>query len=164
MAIEYSVKKHTDVRMGYAISQDYGEHMVSLKIDEATDNGRIVKVGKMVSLDQYEIDTDAVSVEGYIFDKEASSGLWLVVFTKVPDDLTAMIYQKPLIEEESPRILTSLGNFYNDPEDGPVRGYILHALDRWYLSDKGFGGVAPQKGCTFTSVVDGKPVLVAPQS
>lgn len=153
MAIKYSVDKHTVCKLGGLLAQKYGEYNVSLKITEDTDNGRIVKVGKMDSLDLYTTEA-ATTIGAYIFD-QAADGTWLVVITSVPDDLTALIYQKPLINEESPRKLTSIANFYNDPEDGAVRGYILHALDRFYLSDDGFNGT-PKKGATIEAIENGK--------
>ena len=153
MAIKYSVDKHTVCKLGGLLAQKYGEYNVSLKITEDTDNGRIVKVGKMDSLDLYTTEA-ATTMGAYIFD-QAADGTWLVVVTSVPDDLTALIYQKPLINEESPRKLTSIANFYNDPEDGAVRGYILHALDRFYLSDDGFSGT-PKKGATIEAIENGK--------
>lgn len=153
MAIKYSVDKHTVCKLGGLLAQKYGEYNVSLKITEDTDNGRIVKVGKMDSLDLYTTEA-ATTIGAYIFD-QAADGTWLVVVTSVPDDLTALIYQKPLINEESPRKLTSIANFYNDPEDGAARGYILHALDRFYLSDDGFSGT-PKKGATIEAIENGK--------
>ena len=119
MAIKYTVEKHTVCNPGNLIAENYGEHMVSLNITSATDNGRIVKVGDMETLDKYKVEA-ATTIGAYIFDKNAD-GTWLVVVTSVPDDLTALIYQKPIINEESPRALTSLSNFYNDPEDGRYR-------------------------------------------
>ena len=153
MAIKYTVEKHTICNPGNLIAENYGEHMVSLKITDATDNGRIVKVGDMESLDEYKVEA-ATTIGAYIFDKNAD-GTWLVVITSVPDDLTALIYQKPIIAEESPRNLTSFANFYNDPEDGAVRGYILHALDRFSLSDEGFEGT-PKKGAKIAAISNGK--------
>lgn len=153
MAIKYTVEKHTICNPGNLIAENYGEHMVSLKITDATDNGRIVKVGDMESLDEYKVEA-ATTIGAYIFDKNAD-GTWLVVVTSVPDDLTALIYQKPIIAEESPRSLTSFANFYNDPEDGAVRGYILHALDRFSLSSDGFEGT-PKKGAKITAISNGK--------
>lgn len=158
MAIKYSVDKHTVCKLGGLLAQKYGEYNVSLKITEDTDNGRIVKVGKMDSLDLYATEV-ATTIGAYIFD-QAADGTWLVVVTSVPDDLTALIYQKPLINEESPRKLTSIANFYNDPEDGAVRGYILHALDRFYLSDDGFSGT-PKKGATIEAIENGKLKITA---
>lgn len=156
MAISYTVEKHTVCEIGNLIAQNYGEHMVSLDITDPTDNGRIVKVGEMKSLDLYEVE-EATTIDAYIAMQNAN-GTWLVVVNGVSDDLTALIYQKPLINEESPRKLTSFANFYNDPEDGAVRGYILHALDRFSLSDEGFVGV-PAKGAKITSISDGKLVI-----
>ena len=158
MAIKYSVDKHTVCKLGGLLAQKYGEYNVSLKITDDTDNGRIVKVGKMDSLDLYATEA-ATTIGAYIFD-QAADGTWLVVVTSVPDDLTALIYQKPLINEESPRKLTSIANFYNDPEDGAVRGYILHALDRFYLSDDGFSGT-PKKGATIEAIENGKLKITA---
>ena len=158
MAIKYSVDKHTVCKLGGLLAQKYGEYNVSLKITEDTDNGRIVKVGKMDSLDLYATEA-ATTIGAYIFD-QAADGTWLVVVTSVPDDLTALIYQKPLINEESPRKLTSIANFYNNPEDGAVRGYILHALDRFYLSDDGFSGT-PKKGATIEAIENGKLKITA---
>ena len=156
MAISYTVEKHTVCEIGNLIAQNYGEHMVSLDITDPTDNGRIVKVGEMKSLDLYEVE-EATTIDAYIAMQNAN-GTWLVVVNGVSDDLTALIYQKPLINEESPRKLTSFANFYNDPEDGAVRGYILHALDRFSLSNEGFVGV-PKKGAKITSISDGKLVI-----
>ena len=153
MAIKYTVEKHTVCYLGGLLAQHYGEYTVSLKIDEATDNGRIVKVGEMDSLDQYKT-TAATTIDAYIYD-QAANGTWLVVVNSVSDDLTALIYQEPLINEEYPRTLTSIANYYNDPDDGPVRGYILHALDRFYLSADGFDGT-PKKGAKIAAIADGK--------
>lgn len=156
MAINYTLEKHTIASPDGLIASNYGEHMVSLNITENTDNGRIVKVGRMSSLDLYEVE-EATTIDAYIAMKNPN-GTWLVVVNSVPDDLTAFIYQKPLISEESPRSLAELSNFYNDPEDGAVRGYILHALDRFSLSDEGFVGT-PAKDAKITSISDGKLVI-----
>ena len=77
MAINYTVDKHTVCEIGNLIAQNYGEHMVSLNITDPTDNGRIVKVGKMTSLDLYEVE-EATAIDAYIAMKNAN-GTWLVV-------------------------------------------------------------------------------------
>lgn len=153
MASKFTRDKHTVCEIGNLIAQNYGEHMVSLNITADTDNGRIVKVGKMKSLDLYDVE-NATTINAYIYDK-ASNGLWLVVVDSVEDDKTALIYNKPLITYESPRELTLAENYYNDPADGAVRGYILHALDRFWLSTDGFEGT-PTKGASITSITNGK--------
>lgn len=156
MAVNYSVEKHTVCELGNLIAQEYGEHMVSLKITENIDNGRIVKVKDMISLDQYDYEA-ATTIDAKIVQQNPN-GTWLVLVKGVSDDLTALIYQKPLIAYESPSALTSLANWYNDPADGPVRGYILHALDRFSLSEEGFSGT-PKKGASITSISNGKLVV-----
>lgn len=158
MAIDYSVAKHTLVHPGNLISEKYGEHMVSIKIEDAIDNGAIVTIDKMVELDQWSYKPAVTGFSAYIFDQMVD-GTWLVVVDAVGNDKTALIYQKPLIAEESPRRLAMPENFYNDPEDGPVRGYIIHALDRWSVSEEGFSGT-PAKGKAITAIdADGKLIV-----
>ena len=156
MAIKMTVAKHTVAEPSGILARDYGAHMVSLNIKEDTDNGRIVKVGKMSSLDLYEVE-EATEINAYIAMKNPN-GTWLVVVDDVADGKTAFIYQKPLIAHESPRALTAISNFYNDPADGAVRGYILQPLDRFSLSNEGFVGT-PKEGATITSISDGKLVI-----
>ena len=157
MAINYTVEKHTVCNPGSLIASDYGRHIASVEIEEAIDNGRIVKVGNMTeSLDTFEMAT-ASEIDAYIA-MQGADGLWLVVVNDPKDVRNALIYQEPLIDEESPRALTLEENFYNDPEDGPVRAYLLDALDRFWLSDEGFSGT-PAVGSTITTITDGKLVI-----
>ena len=160
MAVDYSVTKHTLVEIGNSIAEDYGEHMVSLDISNETngiDNGRFVSVDKMTALDLWGYNAVADNtVSAYIVMQHPVSKLWLMVIDSVKDDKTAIIYQKPLIAEESPRQITNEENFYNIPEDGPVRGYIIHALDRFWISDNGFDGT-PAANAKITKFVNGKP-------
>ena len=156
MAIKYTVEKHTVCNPGSLIASDYGRHIASVEIDEAIDNGRIIKVGKMTSLDKYEME-DAATIDAYIA-LQGPDGLWLVVVNDPKDCRNALVYQKPLIDEESPRSLTLLQNFYNDPADGPVRAYLLDSLDRFWLSADGFSGT-PAAGATISTITDGKLVI-----
>lgn len=151
MAISYSAEKHTVCNPGSLIASNYGRHIVSLEITDDTDNGTIVKVGKMKSLDLFEIE-EATAIDAYIA-LQGANGLWLVVVNDPKD--TCLIYNKPLINEESPRRLTLESNYYNDPEDGAVRGYVLDNYDRFWLSDEGFEG-SPTVGATITTITDGK--------
>ena len=160
MAIQWNVTPHTKAAIGNSIAEDYGEHMVSLDISGETngiDNGRFVSVDKMIDLDLWSYnDVADNTVSAYVAMQHPVSKMWLVVIDSVKDDKTAFIYQKPLINEESPRQLTQEENFYNIPEDGPVRGYIVHALDRFWLSADGFDGT-PAANKTITKFVNGKP-------
>lgn len=157
MAIKYVTSKFQTAAQGNLLASDYGEHMVSLKIDEDTPNGYICKIGKMVSLDQFEIE-EAGDFKGYIALKGVD-GRFLVVVEET-DPLNAIIIEKPLIAAESPRDLTLEENFYNDPADGPVRGYQLHPVDRFWLSANGFSGT-PVVGKVITGITSGKPVVGA---
>lgn len=154
MAIKYDVTKFPQMEIGYLLAQDYGEHILSVEIDEDTPNGYIFKPGKMKSLDLWEKE-EATEIDAYIAMKDAS-GRFLVVVNDPKD--CAVIYQKPLINEESPRRLTQTSNFYNDPEDGAVRGYVLHKYDRFWLTEDAFSGT-PNVNSTITTVTDGQLVI-----
>lgn len=156
MAISYTVEKHTVCNPGSLIASNYGRHMASLNITDPTDNGRIVKVGEMKSLDLFEVE-EATEIDAYVAMKGAD-GLWLVVVNDPKDPRNCLVYQKPLINEESPRKLTSFANFYNDPADGAVRGYLFDNLDRFWLSEDGFEGT-PSVGAKITTITNGKPVI-----
>lgn len=151
--VKYTVDKHTVCEPAAMTARTYGKHMVSLNITEDTDNGRIVKVGEMEGLDNYKIE-EATTIDAYVAMKGAN-GLWLVVINEVKEPRTALIYQEPIVDIESPRKLASISNFYNDPADGPVRGYVLDELDRFWLSDEGFSGT-PDKGKKITTIENGK--------
>ena len=155
MAIRYKVDTFPIAKQGSLLASSYGEHMVSLDITEETPNGYICKVGKMKSLDLFEVE-EAGTFKGYIALKGAD-GMYLVVVEET-DPLNAVIIQQPLIKEESPRRLTLEKNFYNDPADGAARGYQLHPIDRiWYSADSFVG--TPVVGATISGVQGGKPVI-----
>ena len=156
MAVNFTVEKHTVAYIGNVVASHYGEHMVALNITEPTDNGRLVKVGIMESLDLFDVE-DVTAIDAYVAQKN-TNGTWLVVVNEVKDPRTALVYSEPIIDYESPRVLTQLSNFYNDPADGAARGYILHSLDRFSLSEDGFVGT-PTKGAKITAIQDGKPVI-----
>lgn len=155
MAIKYAIEKFPVAKQGNMLASNYGEHMVSLNIKQDTPNGYICKVGEMKSLDLFEVEEAGV-FEGYIALK-GEDGNYLLVVTKT-DPLNAVIISEPLINEESPRALTLETNFYNDPADGPARGYQIHPLDRFWLSADGFEGT-PTKGAKITKIQNGKPVI-----
>lgn len=151
MAIKYDVTKFPQMEIGYLLAQDYGEHILSVEIDEDTPNGYIFKPGKMKSLDLWEME-EATEIDAYIALKDAS-GRFLVVVNDPKD--CAVIYVKPLNNYESPRALAQASNFYNDPADGAVRGYVLHKYDRFWLTEDSFSGT-PVEGSTITTITDGK--------
>ncbi len=151
MAIKYAAEKFPQMEIGYLLAQDYGEHILSVNITEDTPNGYHFKPGKMKSLDNWDKE-DATEIGAYIALKDAT-GRFLVVITDPKG--VGVIYQKPLINVENPRALTLASNFYNDPEDGPVRGYMLHAQDRYWLTKDNFEGT-PVVGSEITTITNGK--------
>ena len=151
MAIKYAAEKFPQMEIGYLLAQDYGEHILSVNITEDTPNGYHFKPGKMKSLDNWDKE-DATEIGAYIALKDAV-GRFLVVITDPKG--VGVIYQKPLINVENPRALTLASNFYNDPEDGPVRGYMLHAQDRYWLTKDNFEGT-PVVGSEITTITNGK--------
>lgn len=153
MAIKYSAEKFPQMEIGYLLAQDYGEHILSVEISEDTANGYHFKPGKMKSLDLWKMET-ATEIDAYIALQDAS-GRYLVVINDPKG--ACVVYQKPLNNVESPRALASASNFYNDPEDGPVRGYVLHAHDRYWLTADNFEGT-PNVGDDITTITNGKLV------
>lgn len=154
MAIKYEVTKFPQMEIGYLLAQDYGEHILSVEITEDTANGYIFKPGKMKSLDLWTME-EATEIDAYIATKDAS-GRFLVVVNDPKD--CCVIYQKPLNNYESPRTLAQGSNFYNDPADGAVRGYVLHKYDRFWLTPDAFDGEAAVDA-TITTVSNGKLVI-----
>lgn len=151
--INYTVDKHTVMEVGAMTAQHYGKHIASVNITEDTDNGTFIKVGDMEGLDNYKKD-EVTTIDATVVMKGAN-GLWLVLINEVKEPRTAVIYQEPIVDIESPRKLASISNFYNDPDDGPVRAYLLDELDRIWLSDEGFSGT-PDKGKKITAIENGK--------
>lgn len=151
MAIKYAATKFPQMEIGYLLAQDYGEHILSVNITEDTPNGYHFKPGKMKSLDNWDMEA-ATEIGAYIALKDAS-GRFLVVITDPKG--VGVIYQKPLNNIESPRELAMASNFYNDPEDGAVRGYMLHAQDRYWLTADNFDGT-PVVGSEITTITNGK--------
>lgn len=163
MAIQWSVTPHTRFEEGNLICSNYGEHIVSLDISGETsgiDNGRIVHVTgmKLGTLDLWQYEAASNQMTATVIMQHPVSKLWLVHVDSVADDKLAIIYEPPIIAEESPRALTPEKNFYNIPDDGPCRGLILHALDRFWLSEDGFSGT-PAQGATIRAISNGKPVI-----
>ena len=149
MAIKYSVE-----RMGFAsparvLAQNYGAHIFSTVASKDMPNGTLVLKGDYKSLDLYkQASAAAATFEAVITDK-AANGNYYVEITKNPDHVL-VVYQKPLIDEESPRSLTSLYNFYNEKDDA-VRSYDTIYGDVWELSKELFDGT-PAKGKKITGV------------
>ena len=100
MAIKYAATKFPQMEIGNLLAQDYGEHILSVKITEDTPNGYHFKPGKMTSLDNWEMEA-ATEIDAYIAMKDAS-GRYLVVI-RDPKGV-GVIYQKPLFITIQPTV------------------------------------------------------------
>ena len=136
------------------VSQRYGNHMPSVKIDTDTDNGNLIAVGDWVAWD-YFAEAAVTSFGGKIIAQD-KNGDWVVLVTNPGD--AVFVYQKPLTPYESPEQLLSEKTMYNKAGD-IVRTYVLTKLDRITVSTEGFNGV-PAVGKNITGVSAKKMTVV----
>lgn len=159
MAIKYNVTRQGYASPARVLAQNYGAHIFSTVASEDQPNGTLVLKGDYVSLDLYEqADASEATFKATITDK-AVNGNFYVEIDENPGHVL-VVYQKPLIDEESPRSFTSLYNFYNEKGDD-VRSYDTIYGDVWELSAELFDGT-PVVGAKISGVSeDGKWVIAA---
>ena len=136
------------------VSQRYGNHMPSVKIDTDTDNGNLIAVGDWVAWD-YFAEAAVTSFADKII-AQAKNGDWVVLVTNPGD--AVFVYQKPLTPYESPEQLLSEKTMYNKAGD-IVRTYVLTKFDRITVSTEGFTGNDPAVGATISGVTNKKMVV-----
>jgi len=136
------------------VSQRYGNHMPSVKIDTDTDNGNLIAVGDWVAWD-YFAEAAVTSFAGKIIAQD-KNGDWVVLVTNPGD--AVFVYQKPLTPYESPEQLLSEKTMYNKAGD-IVRTYVLTKLDRITVSSEGFTGNDPAVNATISGVTNKKMVV-----
>lgn len=136
------------------VSQRYGNHMPSVKIDTDTDNGNLIAVGDWVAWD-YFAEAAVTSFSGKIIAQD-KNGDWVVLVTNPGD--AVFVYQKPLTPYESPEQLLSEKTMYNKAGD-IVRTYVLTKFDRITVSTEGFTGNDPAVGATISGVTNKKMVV-----
>jgi len=136
------------------VSQRYGNHMPSVKIDTDTDNGNLIAVGDWVAWD-YFAEAAVTSFAGKIIAQD-KNGDWVVLVTNPGD--AVFVYQKPLTPYESPEQLLSEKTMYNKAGD-IVRTYVLTKFDRITVSTEGFTGNDPAVGATISGVTNKKMVV-----
>lgn len=136
------------------VSQRYGNHMPSVKIDTDTDNGNLIAVGDWVAWD-YFAEAAVTSFTGKIIAQD-KNGDWVVLVTNPGD--AVFVYQKPLTPYESPEQLLSEKTMYNKAGD-IVRTYVLTKFDRITVSTEGFTGLDPSVGATISGVSNKKMVV-----
>lgn len=136
------------------VSQRYGNHMPSVRIDTDTDNGNLIAVGDWVAWD-YFAEAAVTSFTGKIIAQD-KNGDWVVLVTDPGD--AVFVYQKPLTPYESPEQLLSEKTMYNKAGD-IVRTYTLTKFDRITVSKEGFTGNDPAVGSTISGVTNKKMVV-----
>ena len=136
------------------VSQRYGNHMPSVKIDTDTDNGNLIAVGDWVAWD-YFAEAAVTSFADKIIAQD-KNGDWVVLVTNPGD--AVFVYQKPLTPYESPEQLLSEKTMYNKAGD-IVRTYVLTKFDRITVSTEGFTGNDPAVGATISGVTNKKMVV-----
>lgn len=155
MSINMSVGQHATALPSNVLAQEYGAHILNIKLGSDTDNGSLVKAGDWLELDVFEEEA-ASEFEGRIVQK-MPNGNWLVLVDDPKDCF--LVYQKPLTPHESPRDLTKESAMYNLKDD-IVRCYELRKWDRFEVSEKAFNGT-PEVGATVSGVSEKKMTVSA---
>lgn len=155
MSINMSVGQHATALPSNVLAQEYGAHILNIKLGSDTDNGSLVKAGDWLELDVFEEEA-ASEFEGRIVQK-MPNGNWLVLVDDPKDCF--LVYQKPLTPYESPRDLTKESAMYNLKDD-IVRCYELRKWDRFEVSEKAFNGT-PEVGATVSGVSEKKMTVSA---
>ena len=161
MHVNFAVTEHGIGYPANVLAQEYGEHILNVKLATDTDNGMLVAADVASAWPEFDVfDETAVTSFAGIVEQQMQDGTWLVCVTDPGDAL--FVYQKPLTPYESPRELTQEKAFYNKAGD-IVRCYKLAKFDRIAVSAKNFSGDDPEVGATISSVSNKKMVVSAPQ-
>lgn len=149
MAIKFEISKFPTCFPTKILGGNGGEHILNMVLNEDCPNGVVYGVGDYVSFDQYKTATAPLAYEAVITEK-AANGNWYVQVKKVDvNDPAVLIYEVPesTMGNYDARF-TALDTFYNKKGD-VVRGYVLHVLDIYELSEDAFEGTpAPGKKVT----------------
>lgn len=152
MAIKFDIKKFPVCFPTKILGGNGGEHILNMVLSEDCPNGVVYGVGDYVSFDQYKTATAPAAFEAKITE-QAANGNWYVQVTKVDVNAPAvLIYEVPVIAETYDARFTDIANFYNK-EGKTVRGYVLHVLDVYELSEDAFDDakkLAPGKKVTIS--------------
>ena len=156
MHVAYAVSSHGTGFPANVLAQEYGEHILNVKLASDTDNGMFVAADVSKAWPEYDVFDEATvtTFEG-IIEQQMPDGMWLVCVTDPGDAL--FVYQKPLTPYESPRELTREEAFYNKKGD-IVRCYKLAKFDRVAISEDNFNGT-PEAGATISGVEDKKATV-----
>lgn len=153
MWTNYTVSKYGTGYPANVNAQEYGDHVLNVKLATDTSNGMLVAADVSKAWSEFDVfDEAAVTTFEGIVEQQMKDGMWLVCVTDPGDAL--FVYQKPLTPYESPRELTKENAFYNKKDD-IVRCYCLKKFDRIAVSEDNFNGT-PVAGAMITGVEDKK--------
>lgn len=153
MHVNYAVTKHGTGFPANVLAQEYGDHILNVKLASDTDNGMLVAADVSQAWPEFDVfDEVAVTTFEGIVEQQMPDGMWLVCVTNPGDAL--FVYQKPLTPYESPRELTKEDAFFNKAGD-IVRCYNLAKYDRIAVSEDNFNGT-PVAGALINGVEDKK--------
>ena len=153
MHTAYTVSTHGTGFPANVMAQEYGNHIVNVKLASDTDNGMLVAADVSKVWPEFDVfDEAAVTTFEGVVEQQMPDGTWLVCVTNPGDAL--FVYQKPLTPYESPRELTKEKAFFNKKDD-IVRCYCLTKFDRIAVSEDNFNGT-PEAGAMISGVEDKK--------
>lgn len=156
MNVQYSVSQHGTGFPANTLAQEYGEHILNIKLATNTDNGMLVSADVSKVWPEFDVfDEAAVTTFEGIVEQKMPDGTWLVCVTDPGDAL--LVYQKELTAYESPRELLKPTAMFNKAGD-IVRCYKLAKFDRIAVSEDNFNGT-PVAGATISGVEDKKMTI-----
>ena len=136
MAVDFTTN-HADANVSKLLATNYGGHIYNVTLSTAADNGNIIKRGAYNTFDNYD-EATANNFNGIVRGK-AADGNWYV---EVLEDLgfdALLVYNAPVTEYESPKVLANEKRFYNAAGD-VARAHQLYAGDIFEVSELGFEG------------------------
>ena len=142
MHVGLSVSEHGTGFPANVLAQEYGSHIMNVKLATDTDNGMIVGVdtSEQVSFDVFN-ETTPTTLTGTVLQQN-QDGSWLVIVETAVN--AGFVYQKPLTPYESPKELLDEKAMFNKAGD-IVRVYMLQPFDRISVSEDNFNGTPAAK-------------------
>lgn len=150
MSMFYEIAQHATCNPSNLLAAEYGAHMFSVELSTPCDNGNLVKIGEMISLDLFS--EEAVTAFTGKIVMQMGNGNWLVMVDDPGD--AALVYQVPIGAEDWTSKFKSEKNLYNLAGDR-VRAYALCKWDRFEVSKEAFNG-EPVVGAAINGVTDKK--------
>lgn len=136
MAVDFTTN-HADANVSKLLATNYGGHIYNVTLSTAADNGNIVKRGAYNTFDNYD-EATANSFNGIVRGKAADGNWYVEVLSDLGFD-ALLVYNAPITEYESPKVLNTEKRFYLEAGD-VARAHQLYAGDIFEVSELGFEG------------------------